>query len=145
MQHVVTGLGPDGRSTVLERRDLSSPPGERVVVETVWSTQQLPPGVPQPLHTQGEPADIGVPQVGSSWLIVKWPPGADAYLHRSDTLDYDCVLSGQVTLVLEDGEVELHAGDSVVIPGVLHGWRAGPDGAVSSAIVLGLAGHESPG
>jgi len=84
MQHVVTGLGPDGRSTVLERRDLSSPPGERVVVETVWSTQQLPPGVPQPLHTQGEPADIGVPQVGSSWLIVKWPPGADAYLHRSD-------------------------------------------------------------
>ena len=145
MQHVVTGLGPDGRSTVLGRHDLSSPPGERVVVETVWSTQELPPRVPQPLHTQGEPADIGVPQVGSSWLIVKWPPGADAFLHRSDTLDYDCVLSGQVTLVLEDGEVELHAGDSVVIPGVLHGWRAGPDGAVSSAIVLGLAGHETPG
>jgi hypothetical protein len=141
MQHVVTGLGPDGRSTVLERRDLSPPPGDRVVVETVWSTDALPPRVPQSLESQGPPADIGVPQVGSSWLIVKWPPGddADAYMHRSDTLDYDCVLSGQVTLVLEDGEVELNAGDSVVIPGVLHGWRAGPEGCVSSAIVLGLA------
>lgn len=142
MQHVVTGLGPDGRSTVLDRRDLSAPPGEHVVVETVWSTEALPPRLSQSLETQGEPADIGVPQVGSSWLIVKWPPDADAYLHRSDTLDYDCVLSGQVTLVLEEGEVELHAGDSVVIPGVLHGWRAGPEGCVSSAIVLGLADRE---
>ncbi len=75
---------------------------------------------------------------------MKWPPNVDAYLHRSDTLDYDCVLSGMVTLVLEDGEVDLHTGDTVVIPGVLHGWRSGPDGAVSSAIVLGLAGEESP-
>jgi quercetin dioxygenase-like cupin family protein len=138
MQHVVTGLGPDGRSRVLERRDLSSAP-DHVVVEKVWSTEELPPRVPQSLETQGEAADIGVPQVGSSWLIVQWPPGADAYMHRSDTLDYDCVLSGQVTLVLEDGEVELNAGDTVVIPGVLHGWRAGPEGCVSSAIVLGLA------
>ena len=139
MQHVLTGLGTDGRSTVLDRRDLSSPPGDEVVVERVWGTDALPPRVSQSLESQGEPADIGVPQVGSSWLIVKWPPGASAYLHRSDTLDYDCVLTGQVTLVLEDGEVELHAGDSVVIPGVLHGWRAGPEGCVSSAIVLGLA------
>ena len=144
MQHVVTGLGPDGHSTVLERHDLSAPPGDQVVVERVWTTDRLPPGVPQSLDTQGEPADIGVPQVGSSWLIVKWPPNVDAYMHRSDTLDYDCVLRGQVTLVLEDGEVELHAGDTVVIPGVLHGWRSGPDGAVSSAIVLGLAGEASP-
>jgi quercetin dioxygenase-like cupin family protein len=142
MQHVVTGLGPDGRSMVLDRRDLSSPPRDHVIVETVWSTEALPPHLSQSLETQGEPADIGVPQVGSSWLIVKWPPGADAYLHRSDTLDYDCVLSGQVTLVLEDGEVELHAGDSVVIPGVLHGWRAGPEGCVSSAVVLGLADRD---
>jgi quercetin dioxygenase-like cupin family protein len=142
MQHVVTGLGPDGRSTVLDRRDLSSSPGDHVVVERVWTTEALPPHLSQSLETQGEPADIGVPQVGSSWLIVKWPPGADAYLHRSDTLDYDCVLSGQVTLVLEDGEVELHAGDSVVIPGVLHGWRAGPEGCVSSAVVLGLADRD---
>jgi hypothetical protein len=65
MQHVLTGLGTDGRSTVLDRRDLSSPPGDEVVVERVWGTDALPPRVSQSLESQGEPADIGVPQVGS--------------------------------------------------------------------------------
>ena len=109
MQHVVTGLRPDGRSTVLERRDLSSPPGDGSCREGLEHRGAAAPPSRSRSHTQGEPADIGVPQVGSSWLIVKWPPGTDAFLHRSDTLDYDFVLSGQVTLVLEDGEVELSA------------------------------------
>ena len=138
MQHVVTGLGPDGRSTVLERRDLSEPPGSQVVVETIAGTDELPPRVLASLAGQGEAANIGVPQVGSSWLIVKWPPNTDAYMHRTDTLDYDVVLSGQVTLLLEDGEAVLNAGDSVVIPGVRHGWRAGPEGCVSSVVLLAL-------
>lgn len=138
MQHVVTGLGPDGRSTVLERRDLSEPPGNQVVVETIAGTDELPPRLLASLAGQGEAANIGVPQVGSSWLIVKWPANSDAYMHRTDTLDYDVVLSGQVTLLLEDGEVVLRAGDSVVIPGVRHGWRAGPEGCVSSVVVLAL-------
>ena len=138
MQHVVTGLGPDGRSTVLERRDLSEPPGAQVVVETIAGTEELPPRLLASLAGQGDAANIGVPQVGSSWLIVKWPPNSDAYMHRTDTLDYDVVLSGQLTLVLEDGDVVLDAGDSVVIPGVLHGWRAGPEGCVSSVVLLAL-------
>jgi mannose-6-phosphate isomerase-like protein (cupin superfamily) len=138
MQHVVTGLGPDGRSTVLERRDLSEPPGNQVVVETIAGTDELPPRLLASLAGQGEAANIGVPQVGSSWLIVKWPANSDAYMHRTDTLDYDVVLSGQVTLLLEDGEVVLRAGDSVVIPGVRHGWRAGPEGCVSSVVLLAL-------
>jgi hypothetical protein len=138
MQHVVTGLGPDGRSTVLERRDLSEPPGSQVVVETIAGTDVLPPRLLASLVGHGEAANIGVPQVGSSWLIVKWPANSDAYMHRTDTLDYDVVLSGQVTLLLEDGEVVLRAGDSVVIPGVRHGWRAGPEGCVSSVVLLAL-------
>ena len=110
MQHVVTGLGPDGRSTVLERRDLSEPARDRVVVETIAGTEEIPPRLLASLAGQGEAANIGVPQVGSSWLIVKWPPYTDAYMHRTDTLDYDVVLSGQVTLLLEDGEVVLETG-----------------------------------
>jgi hypothetical protein len=138
MQHVVTGLGPDGRSTVLERRDLAGPPGSQVVVETIAGTDELPPRLLASLAGHGEAANIGVPQVGSRWLIVKWPPDSDAFMHRTDTLDYDVVLSGQVTLLLENGEVVLRAGDSVVIPGVRHGWRAGPDGCVSSVVLLAL-------
>jgi hypothetical protein len=43
-----------------------------------------------------------------------------------------------VTLLLEDGEVELNAGDSVVIPGVMHGWRSGPEACVSSVVLVAL-------
>jgi hypothetical protein len=138
MQHVVTGLGPDGRSTVLARRDLSEPPGDQVVFERIAGTDELPPHLLASLAGHGDAIDIGVPEVGSSWLIVKWPPRSDAYMHRTDTLDYDVVLRGEVTLLLEDGEVVLRAGDSVVIPGVLHGWRAGPEGCVSSVVLLAL-------
>jgi hypothetical protein len=138
MQHVVTGLGPDGRSTVLERHDLSEPPGDQVVFERIAGTDELPPRLLASLAGHGEAINIGVPQVGSSWLIVKWPPNSDAYMHRTDTLDYDVVLSGRVTLLLEEGDVELRTGDSVVIPGVRHGWRAGPEGCVSSVVLLAL-------
>jgi quercetin dioxygenase-like cupin family protein len=138
MQHVVTGLTADGRSTVIGRQDLSEPADDQVVVETIESTSELPPRLPEMLVPQAPAADIGVEQVGTKWLIVKWPPNVEAYFHRSDTLDYDVVLSGQVTLLLEDGEVELNAGDSVVIPGVMHGWRSGPEGCVSSVVLVAL-------
>lgn len=36
-------------------------------------------------------------------------------------------------------EVVLNAGDLVLIPGLAHSWRAGPDGCVLSAIMHGLA------
>ena len=66
MQHVVTGLGPDGRSTVLERHDLSA---HRPATRSWWSGSgrrtRLPPRVPQSLDTQGEPADIGCRRSGA--------------------------------------------------------------------------------
>src|SRR5438093_10490318 len=61
MQHVVTGIGADGRSTVLERHDLSEPPGDQVVVETVWHTDALPPELPQAIVGQGEASHVSVP------------------------------------------------------------------------------------
>ena len=144
MQHVVTGLAPDGRSTVIAQRDLSEPASANVVVETIASTDRLPPRLPEMLAEHPPAADIGVEQVGTKWLVVKWPPNVDAYFHRSDTLDYVVVLSGQVTLLLEDGEVVLSAGDSVVIPGVMHGWRSGPEGCVSMAMLVALQDPGDP-
>ncbi|MHB8695511.1 MAG: cupin domain-containing protein [Solirubrobacteraceae bacterium] len=33
------------------------------------------------------------------------------------------VVSGEVTLVLEAGDVVLRAGDSLILPGSVHAWR----------------------
>ncbi len=44
------------------------------------------------------------------------------YMQRTATLDYVFVLSGEVTLVLDTGEVQLKEGDTVVQLGAAHAW-----------------------
>jgi quercetin dioxygenase-like cupin family protein len=72
------------------------------------------------------------------WKLWDSSPGISTGLHRTDTIDNDTVLSGEIVLVLDDGEVELHTGDCVVLPGVMHAWRAGPNGSRLSVIQFGI-------
>jgi quercetin dioxygenase-like cupin family protein len=45
-------------------------------------------------------------------------------MHRTDTVDFEYVLSGEVWLQLDDGiEVLLRAGDTLIQNGTRHGWR----------------------
>lgn len=45
-------------------------------------------------------------------------------MHRTDTVDFVLVLSGEVSLELDDGkQVHLRAGDCVVQNGARHAWR----------------------
>lgn len=45
-------------------------------------------------------------------------------MHRTDTIDYEIVISGEVWLELDGGqEVHLKPGDTVVQNGTRHGWR----------------------
>jgi len=43
-------------------------------------------------------------------------------MHRTETIDYAIILSGQVTMLLDDSEVTLHAGDVLVQCGTNHAW-----------------------
>lgn len=44
-------------------------------------------------------------------------------MHTTQTIDYGIVLSGQIVLELDEGEVHLDAGDVVVQRGTRHAWR----------------------
>jgi quercetin dioxygenase-like cupin family protein len=45
-------------------------------------------------------------------------------MHTTDTVDFDVVLSGEVSLELDDGaEVLLKAGDGVIQNGTRHAWH----------------------
>ena len=45
-------------------------------------------------------------------------------MHTTDTIDFDYVISGEVSLELDDGnEVFLRAGDTIVQNGTRHAWR----------------------
>jgi mannose-6-phosphate isomerase-like protein (cupin superfamily) len=44
-------------------------------------------------------------------------------MHTTKTIDYGIVLSGEITLELDEGEVYLKKGDIVVQRGTRHAWR----------------------
>lgn len=44
------------------------------------------------------------------------------FMHRTDSVDYAVVLKGSITMMLDDSDVELNAGDVVVQRGTNHAW-----------------------
>lgn len=64
-------------------------------------------------------------------------------MHQHDTTDYITMIAGEITLMLEEGEVTLRAGDTLVQRGSLHAWEnRGSVPAILSAAVIG-AGRSS--
>lgn len=45
-----------------------------------------------------------------------------AYMHRTETVDYGIVLQGEITLIMDEGETIVRAGDIIVQRGTNHGW-----------------------
>lgn len=63
-------------------------------------------------------------------------------MHTTDTIDYVYIVSGELVLELDDGEVPLGPGDCVIQRGTTHAWRnrsARP--AVVAAVLIGADRH----
>ena len=132
-RRVVTGHTPDGVSVVLS--DGPAPvsreiPEDGVAFHEIWNTS----GAPAPL-TASEAVDpterelaVPPPPLGTKIRINEFAPGflnaagLQSPVHRTASVDYGIVLEGEITLVLDDSEVTLHAGDIVVQRGTDHAW-----------------------
>ncbi|MGF6432454.1 MULTISPECIES: cupin domain-containing protein [Bradyrhizobium] len=58
-------------------------------------------------------------------------------MHKTDTLNYFMIASGQVWMLTEGRDVLLQAGDVVVQNGGMHGWRNdGPDDCVLVGVLV---------
>lgn len=142
MQHVVIGVDDEGRSCVVETR---APITDRAIdaggamIDQLCAIAPAPFDVAVPRRAPGEATlDLGFGPGEVKWIMGYLLPGAEPYLHRTDTIDLQHVLEGDVVLHLEVGSIALRAGDTVVIPGLVHGWAPGPRGCVLSGIGLGL-------
>ena len=62
-----------------------------------------------------------------------------AYMHRTQTVDYGIVLDGEITLIVDDGETIVRAGDIVVQRGTNHGWanRSGRNCRIAFVLIDG--------
>ncbi|MER7005927.1 cupin domain-containing protein [Dactylosporangium sp. NPDC000555] len=57
--------------------------------------------------------------------------------HRTDTIDFVVIISGELVLELEDGEVRVGPGDCVVQRGTWHAWHnRGSEPCVMSAVLV---------
>jgi mannose-6-phosphate isomerase-like protein (cupin superfamily) len=99
-----------------------------------------------PPDSVAAPADIDL--AGALAEMETALPGMAAHMepdhpgmHTTDTVDYEYVVSGEVTLELDDGvEVHLGPGDTVVQNGTRHAWRN--PGSVPAVLVVVLVGAQ---
>ena len=134
IRRVVTGLDAAGKSTAL----IDGPvPETHPNAMTVWHTPEIP-------ADNSGTADVAPPFTldlihngGTVFMLCRIPPGAGAPMHATDTIDYLTIISGEITIELETGDVTLRPGDLCVDRGILHGWRNhGHEDAVYTVVTI---------
>ena len=123
IRRVVTGHDASGRAVVkideIAKNLVSSRPGATACV--VWTTEGFP------VDNTGE-EDAGLRKTGTTldngtvFRILELAPGVTPRNHRTNSIDYAVVMSGEVDMELDDRTVRLKAGDVLVQRGTIHNW-----------------------
>jgi quercetin dioxygenase-like cupin family protein len=101
----------------------SSSPG--TISTLIWSTDSTPADI-----AVGETVeDLGArilgtapPANGTRFAVIDFPPGNPGRMHRTETVDYVIVISGEIDMDMDDSTVKLKAGDVMVQRGTNHAW-----------------------
>ena len=124
IRRVVTGHTANGHAKVeideLAGNVISNRPGASSCV--VWSTKGFPvdnDGFADPTKASFKTTVDN----GTVFRIVRYEPGVTPRNHRTDSIDYAVVISGEIEMELDDGVVaKLKAGDVLVQRGTIHNW-----------------------
>jgi len=108
-------------STATNRK--SSSPG--TVSTLIWSTDATPADI-----SIGEAIeDFGArilgtapPANGTRFAVIDFPPCNRGRMHRTETIDYVIVISGEIDMDMDDSSVHLKTGDVMVQRGTNHAW-----------------------
>lgn len=132
-RRIVTGI-QNGKSTIIEDQGVENAvehlPG--LIISDIWNTQKTPAS----LDFENKIPNTGFPQTpknGTYFRYVVIPPDKELgvefkpgephpMMHQTQTLDYIIILSGELYLIMEEGETLLKAGDIVIQRGTNHAW-----------------------
>jgi mannose-6-phosphate isomerase-like protein (cupin superfamily) len=162
IRRIVTGHDREGRSVfVLDEASpvMVRPGGAGVAVTDLWETTATPADNSQ--MATAHPFRLLPPANGSVFRIVEYQPdtvrrhadhdaqfremqAADARdrgaqhfgFHKTNTVDYAIVLSGEIYAIMDDGEALMRAGDVLVQRGTSHAWSNRTTEPVRIAFVL---------
>lgn len=153
-RRIVTGHDETGKSIILS----DGPPphilnrGTDVDFLEMWNVETVPASItatePEPTSetSRTPPAPNGVKVRYNDFYpghIKKLPARADGrhpMMHRTKSLDFGIVLSGEIYMILDDSEVHLKSGDLVIQRGTDHAWENRADKVCRMAFILVGAG-----
>src|SRR5271155_1110829 len=147
VRRIVTGHDANGKAVVKtdERLQAVGRLGRPHIAGCeIWSTDNMPVDNTSEESEAAQRAGfvkrynyVGTGQ-GSVIRITEFAPGAPKFMHRTETVDYALLLSGECDLELDSGEVaHLTPGDVVVQRGTMHAWvNHGPAPCVFAFILI---------
>ena len=147
VRRVITGHDASGKAIVkideVSRNVTSGRPGATAC--NIWTTEGFP-------ANNDLAADEGQRKVattltnGTIFRVIEFAPGLAARNHRTDSIDYIVVISGEIDMELDDTLVHLEAGDVMVQRGTIHNWvNRGTAPCVLAVILIDAKSVEAGG
>ena len=124
IRRIVTGHDTQGNSIVTidetPENIVSRRPGHSSSL--IWSTDAVPADNNLTID-EGLRDPAACAAQGALFRVIEYAPGVASRMHRTMTVDYAIVMSGEIGMVLDHGkEVHLRAGDVIVQRGTVHDW-----------------------
>ena len=123
VRRVITGHDANGRAIVkideVSKNVSSGRPGATAC--NIWTTE----GFPANNDCAGDESLRKVATTlknGTIFRVIEFAPGLAARNHRTDSIDYIVVISGEIDMELDESRVRLKAGDVMVQRGTIHNW-----------------------
>jgi len=123
VRRIVTGHDENGKAIVeideISKNVVTKRPGQQSTV--IWATNSYPPDMDTDQDISADVTTTTIPD-GVVCRISRFDPGVAPRVHRTSSVDYAIVLSGEMDMELDDETVHIKAGDVVVQRGTVHNW-----------------------
>jgi len=144
-RRVVTGHDREAKSIVQDDDEMETIAGRPGFSQIpVWATKELPARL-----TDEDPSTwkFGTTIAGGSvFRVIEYAPGVAERWHRTDSIDYAVVLSGEIDMQMDEGETHLKAGDVIVQRGTMHNWvNRGTAPCVIVFVLIATQGGQATG
>jgi quercetin dioxygenase-like cupin family protein len=125
IRRVVTGHADNGAAVFTDDElfDTVNIPSGDAAFRTIWTTLNVPADLNDEID--GAKRDAGLTLKGGSVIrIVDMLPNCSSPMHRSSSIDYGIILSGEIELELDNGVVKTMGQGAIIVQrGTIHKWR----------------------
>lgn len=123
IRRVVTGHDDQGRAKVMIDETVMNviSPRPGALYSVIWSSEGFPVDNDTEVDPSGKKIATTIPN-GTVFRIVSFGPGVTPRNHRTDSVDYAVIMSGEIDMDIDGTIVHLKAGDVLVQRGTIHNW-----------------------